>query len=155
MLVVHKYGGTSVGSPERIRNVAEKVIAQTERRGRGRCRLRHVRGDGPASEAGRVAPELPDDREPDVLLSTGEQVTSALLAMTIKELGGDAVSLLGSQIRIVTDSAHGKARIEEIEGEKILSALGRDRSWLSPAFRASTARATSRRWAAAARIRPP
>ena len=135
MLVVHKYGGTSVGSPERIRNVAEKVIA-----------YKHTGADlivvvsAMSGETDRLLglaaslSALPDERELDVLLSTGEQVTAALLALTLKERGTDAVSLLGSQIRIVTDSAHGKARIEDIEGERMTSYLREGKVVVIPGF---------------------
>ena len=135
MLVVQKYGGTSVGSPERIRNVAEKVIAYKQ----GGADLVVVVSamSGETDRLLRLAASLsalPDERELDVLLSTGEQVTSALLALTLKELGTDAVSLLGSQIRIVTDSAYGKARIEEIEGEKMVSHLREGKVVVVPGF---------------------
>ena len=135
MLVVQKYGGTSVGSPERIRNVAEKVIAYKQ----GGADLVVVVSamSGETDRLFRLAASLsalPDERELDVLLSTGEQVTSALLALTLKELGTDAVSLLGSQIRIVTDSAYGKARIEEIEGEKMVSHLREGKVVVVPGF---------------------
>jgi aspartate kinase len=135
MLVVQKYGGTSVGSPERIRNVAEKIIAYKQ----GGADLVVVVSamSGETDRLFRLAASLsalPDERELDVLLSTGEQVTSALLALTLKELGTDAVSLLGSQIRIVTDSAYGKARIEEIEGEKMVSHLREGKVVVVPGF---------------------
>jgi aspartate kinase len=135
MLVVHKYGGTSVGSIERIRNVAERVI---------RCKKDGndvvVVVSAMSGETDRLlklaagVSKFPDERETDVLISTGEQVTSALLAITLKELGFDAISLLGSQIRIVTDSAYGKARIEEIEGERVLAALRKGQIVIVPGF---------------------
>jgi aspartate kinase len=78
--------------------------------------------------------KFPDEREVDVLISTGEQVTSALLAIMLKELGHDAVSLLGSQIRIVTDSAYGKARIEDIEQGRVMAALKRGQIVVVPGF---------------------
>jgi aspartate kinase len=124
-----------VGSPERIRNVAEKIIAYKQ----GGADLVVVVSamSGETDRLFRLAASLsalPDERELDVLLSTGEQVTSALLALTLKELGTDAVSLLGSQIRIVTDSAYGKARIEEIEGEKMVSHLREGKVVVVPGF---------------------
>ncbi len=135
MLVVHKYGGTSVGSPERIRKVAEKVIAYKQQGADLVVVVSAMSGetDRLLRLAGSLS-GLPDERELDVLLSTGEQVTSALLALTLKELGTDAVSLLGSQIRIVTDSAHGKARIEEIEAEKVVSHLREGKVVVIPGF---------------------
>jgi aspartate kinase len=135
MLVVHKYGGTSVGSIERIRNVAERVI---------RCKNEGnevvVVVSAMSGETDRLLKlcasisKFPDERETDVLISTGEQVTSALLAITLKELGYDAISLLGSQIRIMTDSAYGKARIEEIEGKKVREALDKGQIVIVPGF---------------------
>jgi aspartate kinase len=135
MLVVHKYGGTSVGSTERIRSVAERVISYRQKGADMVVVVSAMSGetDRLLKLSGRLA-RFPDERETDVLLSTGEQVTSALLAMTLKEMGVDAVSMLGSQIRIVTDSAYGKARIEEIEEEKILSALKRGQIVVVPGF---------------------
>lgn len=135
MLVVHKYGGTSVGSVDRIRNVAEKVIQYKDRGNDVVVVVSAMSGE--TDRLLRLASEIskfPDEREIDVLISTGEQVTSALLAITLKELGHDAVSLLGSQIRIVTDSAYGKARIEDIEQERIRAALKKGQIVVVPGF---------------------
>lgn len=135
MLVVHKYGGTSVGTPERIRRVAERVISYRRKGADMIVVVSAMSGetDRLLGLAGSLA-RLPDERESDVLVSTGEQVTSALLAITLKDLGCDAVSLLASQIRIVTDSAHGKARIAEIEKERMLSALEKGQIVVVPGF---------------------
>jgi aspartate kinase len=135
MLVVHKYGGTSVGSIERIRNVAERLIRYKNDGNDVVVVVSAMSGetDRLLKLAGGVS-RFPDERETDVLISTGEQVTSALLAITLKELGFDAISLLGFQIRIVTDSAFGKARIEEIEGEKLLAALRKGQIVIVPGF---------------------
>ncbi|OGP79177.1 MAG: aspartate kinase [Deltaproteobacteria bacterium RBG_16_49_23] len=123
-LVVQKYGGTSVGDIDRIRNVARRII-QT----RGENHQVVVVVSAMSGETDRlirlaqqVAPD-PDEREVDVLISTGEQVTVALLAMTLKSMGCDAKSYLGFQIKIATDSAFGKARITGIESEKMLEDL--------------------------------
>jgi aspartate kinase len=135
MLVVHKYGGTSVGSLERIHNVAEKVI-QYKNQGNDVVVVVSAMS-GETDKLLKLAAgisKFPDEREIDVLISTGEQVTSALLAITLKELGHDAISLLGSQIRIVTDSAYGKARIEDIEQERIMAALKRGQIVVVPGF---------------------
>lgn len=115
-LYVYKFGGTSVGSVERIKAVAEKV------------KKAHEAGDqvvvvvsamsGETNRLVALAKEMqpqPTDRELDVLLSTGEQVTIALLAMALHQLGVDARSYTGGQVRILTDSAHTKARIREID----------------------------------------
>ena len=135
MLVVHKYGGTSVGSIERIRNVAERVIRYKNEGNDVVVVVSAMSGetDRLLKLAASIS-KFPDERETDVLISTGEQVTSALLAITLKELGYDAISLLGSQIRIMTDSAYGKARIEEIEGEKIREALNKGQIVIVPGF---------------------
>jgi aspartate kinase len=124
MLVVQKYGGTSVGSLERITNVAEKVIRHKIEGNDLVVVVSAMSGetDRLLKLASGIA-KFPDEREVDVLISTGEQVTAAILAMALKERGYDAVSMLGSQIRIKTDSAFGKARIEEIEKENILEAI--------------------------------
>ncbi len=135
MLVVHKYGGTSVGSLEKILNVAEKVI---QYKSKGNDVVVVVSAmSGETDRLLKLAAgigKFPDEREVDVLLSTGEQITSALLAMALKERGYDAVSLLGSQIPIKTDSAYGKARIEKLEEEKILEALRRGQVVVVPGF---------------------
>jgi aspartate kinase len=135
MLVVHKYGGTSVANPERIRNVAERVIRYKNERNDVVVVVSAMSGetDKLLKLAAGIS-KFPDERELDVLISTGEQVTSALLAITLKEMGYDAVSLLGSQIRIMTDSAYGKARIEEIEDERITAALKKGQIVVVPGF---------------------
>jgi len=135
MLVVHKYGGTSVGSLERIRNVAERVIRYKEQGNEVVVVVSAMSGetDRLLKLAAGIS-RFPDERETDVVISTGEQVTSALLAIMLKELGYDAVSLLGYQIRIMTDSAYGKARIEEIEKDKVMEALRRGYIVVVPGF---------------------
>ncbi|HUJ69969.1 MAG TPA: aspartate kinase, partial [Syntrophorhabdales bacterium] len=135
MLVVQKYGGTSVGSLERITNVAEKVIKYKDEGNDLVVVVSAMSGetDRLLKLASGVA-KFPDEREVDVLISTGEQVTSAVLAMALKERGYDAVSMLGSQIRIKTDSAFGSARIEEIEKDKILEALKAGQVVVVPGF---------------------
>jgi aspartate kinase len=123
-LVVQKYGGTSVGDAERIRNVARRVL---NARSQGHEVVVVVSAMAGETDrlillAQQVTPN-PDDREMDVLISTGEQVSIALLAIALKEMGVDAKSYLGFQIKIVTDSAFGKARITGIESEKMLNDL--------------------------------
>ncbi len=111
MLVVQKYGGTSVATPERIANVAKRVI-EYKKRGDGLVIVVSAMSGETDRLLGlaQAIAKFPDDREVDVLISTGEQVTSALLAITLKEMGHDAVSVLGHQVPIVTDSAFGKAQ---------------------------------------------
>ena len=123
-LYVYKFGGTSVGSVERIKAVAEKV------------KKAHDLGDqivvvvsamsGETNRLVALAKEMqtqPTDREMDVLLSTGEQVTVSLLSMALHELGCDACSYTGSQVKILTDSSYTKARIREIEDAKMRADL--------------------------------
>ena len=119
-LIVQKYGGTSVGNPERIKNVARRVA-----RFRGLGHQVVVVVSAMSGETNRLlalAKEIqatPDPRELDVMVSTGEQVTIALLAMALKDLGLKAKSYTGSQVRIVTDDAHTKARILSIDDDRI------------------------------------
>jgi aspartate kinase len=135
MLVVQKYGGTSVRDIERIANVARKAISYKERAWDVVVVVSAMSGetDRLLNLAHGVA-KFPDDREVDVLISTGEQVTSALLAITIKEMGHEAVSILGDQVKILTDSSFGKARIVDIEKEAILSALKEGKIVVVPGF---------------------
>jgi aspartate kinase len=123
-LLIQKYGGTSVGSIERIKQVAAKVAAM-KRAGHELV----VVVSAMAGETNRLLglaheiSEIPDDREKDVLLASGEQVAVALLTLALKEAGQPARSFLGHQVRIATDSAYGKARILSIDSSKILLAL--------------------------------
>jgi aspartate kinase len=123
-LIVHKYGGTSVGSVERIENVARRVAAA------------HARGDqvcvavsamsGQTNKLVELANAIDpqgDRREMDVLLSTGEQVTIALLSMALHKLGVPARSYTGGQVRVLTDSAPTKARILDIDGSRMRADL--------------------------------
>ena len=123
-LIVQKYGGTSVGTVERIEAVAKKVAA-SHREGNQLV----VAVSAMSGETNRLiglANEISSDtnlREMDVLVSTGEQVTIALLCMALQKLGIDALSYTGSQVRILTDNAHGKARIKEIDSHRLQGAL--------------------------------
>ncbi|HQI02479.1 MAG TPA: aspartate kinase [Deltaproteobacteria bacterium] len=123
-LIVQKYGGTSVGSLERIQRVAGK-IAQRYREG-NRIAVVVSAMSGETDRLINLAKNLspkPDSREMDVLVSTGEQVSVSLLAMALKDLGVPARSLLGHQICIYTDKSHTKARIHQIETGKIQQVL--------------------------------
>src|SRR6059058_4531139 len=104
-LIVQKYGGTSVGTLERIRNVARRLI-ETQREG---CRV-----VGVTDELIKLAHEMsehPAERELDILLATGEHAATALVAMAVNALGGRAISVTGAQAGILTDRNHTKARI--------------------------------------------
>lgn len=123
-LIVQKFGGTSVGTVERIEAVAEKVIGF---RKQGHDLVVVV--SAMSGETNRLVDlahkiqEQPDPREMDVLLSTGEQVTIALLSMALKKRGCEARSFTGQQVRILTDESHTKARIREIDDKRIRDEL--------------------------------
>jgi aspartate kinase len=138
-VVVTKFGGTSVGSTERIRNVADRLVA------------RKRAGDdvvAVVSAMGKVTDELvdlareicsePPDREMDMLLSTGEQVSIALLAMAICAAGQDAVSFTGSQVGIVTDDVHSKAKILEVRADRVREALANGQIVIVAGFQGMT-----------------
>lgn len=119
-LVVQKYGGTSVGTPERIQNVARRVL-ETQRAGHSVVVVVSAMSgvtDNLIKLARQVSP-TPTDREMDVLLATGEQTTIALTAMAINAMGGKAVSLTGAQAGIITDGIHTKAKIANISPRQI------------------------------------
>ena len=125
-LVVQKFGGTSVGSVDRIRNVARRAIA-TQRAG-NRVVLVVSAMSGETNRLLALAHEvakIPDAREMDAIATTGEQVSAALTAMAIQVEGGKARSLLGHQVRVLTDDAFTKARIKSIDSQAITAALDR------------------------------
>ena len=123
-LIVQKFGGTSVGDLDRIRNVAERVI-HTRKQGHDVVVvLSAMSGTTDRLIAmANEASETPDKRELDMLLATGEQTTIALLAMMLKSMGHAAISLLGHQAEIRTDAASGSARIQHIKGERLRKAI--------------------------------
>ena len=119
-LVVQKYGGTSVGDIGRIKNVASRVMATRNQGHEVVVVVSAMAGEtDKLIRLGQQVTSTPDEREMDVLVSTGEQVSIALLAMALKSMGCDAKSFLGFQIKIATDSAFGKARITAIDSERI------------------------------------
>ena len=123
-LVVQKFGGTSVGSIDRIRNVARRAIA-AQKKGDDIVVIVSAMS-GETNRLLGLAHEMvgvPDAREMDVIAATGEQVAAALTAMAIQNEGGQARSLLGHQVKILTDGAFTKARIKTIEGSKIFETL--------------------------------
>ena len=127
-LVVQKYGGTSVGDIERINNVAKRVIRTRDQGNQVVVVVSAMAGETDRLlRLARQITKTPDERELDVLVSTGEQVSIALLAIAIRNMGYDARSYLGFQIKIATDSAFGKARITSINSEKILGDLNQGR----------------------------
>lgn len=138
-LYVHKYGGTSVGSTERIRHVADNIV---KARGRGEDVVVVVSAmSGETNRLLALAQEIqarPDPRELDVLLATGEQITIALLCMALHEKGIPACSYTGGQVKILTDRAHNKARILNIDTDRILSDLARGRVVVVAGFQGIT-----------------
>jgi len=123
-LIVQKYGGTSVGSIERIRLVAQRALASRAKGDQVVVVVSAMAGE--TNRLFKLASELsstPDPRETDVLVATGEQVSCALLAICLQGLGHPAVSFLAHQLRIETDSNHGRARIKSIDGARVLQAL--------------------------------
>lgn len=123
-LIVQKYGGTSVASVERIQTVAKKIKAFVENGDQLVVSVSAMSGETNRMTA--LAQEIqtvPSLREMDMLLTTGEQVTISLLSMALQQIGCDAISYLGSQVRIVTDSEHGKARIKSIDEHRIRESL--------------------------------
>src|SRR5947207_10885426 len=135
MLIVQKYGGTSVGNPDRIRNVACRVAKY------------HAKGDkivvvvsamsGVTDNLIKLAKEimpLPDEREMDVLLATGEQTTIALTAIALHSIGIPAVSMTGAQAGIVTDGVHTKAKIQNITTKRTHDLMDQDNVVIAAGF---------------------
>ncbi|MBI2525569.1 MAG: aspartate kinase [Candidatus Rokubacteria bacterium] len=124
LLIVQKYGGSSVADPEKIKNVARRVA---ESAGHGDRVVVVVSAMGKTTDslvalASAITP-TPDPREMDMLLATGEQVTIGLLAMALQSLGHPACSFTGPQVGLITDAVHTKARIKRISAERIAAAL--------------------------------
>ena len=126
-LIVQKYGGTSVGMVERIRNVARRVAATREQGNDVVVVVSAMSGETNRllNLANQVSAHV-DDREIDVLLASGEQVSCALLALALRDLGQPARSFLGHQVRIATDSVHGRARIKSIDSTRVVESLKRN-----------------------------
>ncbi|MES2770501.1 MAG: aspartate kinase, partial [Pseudomonadota bacterium] len=126
-LIVQKFGGTSVGSTERIKHVAKRV-ARWKAMGHDVIVVPSAMS-GETNRLLKLAAEvsaIPSPRELDVIASTGEQVTIALLAMAIQEEGLKAKSYTGAQVKVLTDSAFNKARILHIDEERIRADLAAD-----------------------------
>jgi aspartate kinase len=126
-LVVQKYGGTSVGSVERIKAVAERVSAAKARGDRIVVVVSAMAGE--TNRLFKLASELaeaPNARETDVLVATGEQVSAALLAIRLNSMGFPCASFLAHQLKIATDSQHGRAKIKSIEADRIKAVLKQD-----------------------------
>jgi aspartate kinase len=142
-VLVQKYGGSSVGTPERIRAVAERIVAA---KSAGNSVVAVVSAMGDVTDdlldlAAQINPE-PPEREMDMLLATGEQVSIALLAMAIHALGHEAISFTGPQVGIVTDHGHTKARILEVRADRVRDAIAADRIVIVAGFQGVTADGT-------------
>lgn len=138
-LIVQKYGGTSVGNPERITNVAKRLL-ETQRAGHSVVAVVSAMS-GVTDSLIKLAREVsakPTEREMDVLLSTGEQTTMALTAMAIQSMGGKAVSLTGAQAGIVTNGVHTKAKISNITPDQIRKHLDQGEIVIVAGFQGET-----------------
>lgn len=123
-IIVQKYGGTSVADVDRIKNVARRVV-ETKRAGYDVVVVVSALGDTTDNliDLAKQITDMPAERELDMLMSTGEQVSCALLAMAIHALGEDAVSFTGAQVGIITDNSFTKARIIDINAKRIIQEL--------------------------------
>ena len=127
-LIVQKFGGTSVADPEKIKNVAKRVLSKKRDGNQVVVVLSAMSGEtNRLTDFALAMQDIPDAREMDVLLSSGEQVTISLFAMAVKAMGGECVSFLGDQVKIETDSSHTRARIENIDSDRILGELNSDK----------------------------
>jgi aspartate kinase len=133
--VVMKFGGTSVADPEKIKDVARRLVGAREAGNRvvGVLSAMGHTTDELLALARQVS-ERPAPREVDMLISVGERISNALCAMAIHDLGHEAISLTGSQAGIVTDTSHGKAKIVDVRARRIHEALDRDRIVLVAGF---------------------
>jgi aspartate kinase len=122
--IVQKYGGTSIANAERIRSVAERIVASAAS-GDRICVVVSAMGDATDDLTGLAAEVSSDprERELDMLLTAGERISMALVSMAIIDLGREAVSFTGAQAGIITDAAHGRARIVEVQANRVAEAL--------------------------------
>jgi len=138
-IIVQKYGGTSVADTERLKNVANRIV-KTKERGNAVVVVVSALG-GTTDELLKMAYEItptPPERELDMLLATGEQVSIALLSMAINALGYDAISFTGPQVGILTDTTHTKAKIMDIRTERILDEIKKGRIVIVAGFQGVT-----------------
>lgn len=138
-IIVQKYGGTSIATPERILNVARRII-RTKEEGKSVVVVLSASGDT-TDELIKLAHQIcsqPDEREMDMLLATGEQISIALLSMAIHALGHDAISFTGPQVGIVTDGMHTKAKIKTIKSKRILDEIDKGRIVIVAGFQGVT-----------------
>ena len=138
-LLVQKYGGTSVGNPERIKTVARRVAKYRAQGDRVVVVVSAMSGvtDGLIKLAKEIMP-LPSEREMDMLLATGEQTTIALTAMALHDIGVEAISLTGAQAGILTDGVHTKAKIQDITPKQVHSLLDQGKVVIVAGFQGQT-----------------
>ena len=138
-LIVQKFGGTSVGNTDKIKTVVKRVLKLHEQGNRMVVVLSAMSGvTDTLTGYARAVQKIPDRREMDTLLSSGEQVTISLFAMAVKEAGYDAVSLIGDQVKIQTDDAHTMARIKEVDATGINAHLESGRIVIVAGFQGVT-----------------
>jgi len=127
-LIVQKFGGTSVADPDRMKNVARHV-AETRKQGNDVVVVVSAMGKATDNlvELARQVSSNPQGREMDMLLTTGERISMSLLCMALNDLGCEAMSFTGSQVGIITDTSHTKAKILEIKGDRVREALAQGR----------------------------
>jgi len=138
-IVVQKYGGSSVGAPEKIKNVAKKIV-KYKKKGYNVVVVVSALGDT-TDDLLTLAHQItksPSSREQDMLISTGEQVSVALLAMAIHQLGFEAISLTGAQVGIITDSTHTKAKIIDINTKRLKAELKKNRIVIVAGFQGTS-----------------
>ena len=138
-LIVQKFGGSSVANTERIKQVAQRVV-QTKRQGHDVVVVVSALGDTTDEllELARQISQSPPERELDMLMATGEQVSAALLAMAIEELGESAISFTGSQVGIITDGRHTKAKVIDINAKRIHDEVAKGRVVIVAGFQGMT-----------------
>ena len=135
-----KFGGSSVADPEKLKNVARRLVASRESGSRVVAVLSAMgKTTDELLDLARQIAERPEPRELDMLISVGERISCALAAMAIHDLGHEAISLTGSQAGIVTDTVHGKAKIVDVRARRINEALDQDRIVLVAGFQGVSA----------------
>jgi len=138
-IIVQKYGGTSVANPQRIKSVARRVVA-TKKQGYKVVVVVSALGDATDDliELSKQITDHPSEREYDMLLATGEQVSVAILAMAIHKLGHDAISFTGAQVGIITDTSFSKAKLINVNGSKIEQELNKGKIVIVAGFQGMT-----------------
>lgn len=138
-LVVQKYGGSSVADSQKIKNVAQRIVDR-KREGNEMVTVVSAMGDTTDEliDLANQITDCPPKREYDMLISTGEQISVALLAMAIHELGEDVISLTGHQVGIITDDLHSKAKILKIEADRLEEELAQDKIVIVAGFQGVT-----------------